>query len=479
MKRYLIWVLLSFLGLASGLMAQETVVVRPQEIDDVLVNPGIGFMTFQRFNGDQLNQGTKWTEGYPIQYQPFNGRLDNPNHPATSLAYFRIYWKFMEPEEGQYQFAVLDKVLETAASRGQTLLLRIAPYGTEADNDVPDWYRKRVGDESTSKLPERKWRTNPEDPRYAECFGRMIRAFGRHYDGHPALESVDLAIVGAWGEGAGSERLSRKTREALIDSYVESFTKTPLIMLLNDPMTNEYGLSRRPVGWRVDCLGDMGGFSKTWSHMQDFYPQSIINCGMQDAWKKAPVSLEVCWVMQHWKDQGWDINYIIDQSLKWHISSFNGKSSAVPLEWWPQVNRWLKSMGYRLLLRKFTYPARINQGGKLEFTSWWENKGVAPCYRQFPLALRIRSQSRKEVLFTQADIRSWLPGDSIYDDAVFLPAGLPVGEYDLEFALLDPQSSQPRIKLAIAGCQPDGWYPLGKLQVVASHQPLANQPGPP
>jgi hypothetical protein len=479
MKRYLILVLLSSLGLASGLMAQETVVVRTQEIDDVLVNPGMGFMTFQRFNGDLLNQGTKWTEGYPIQYQPFNGSLDNPNHPATSLAYFRIYWKFMEPVEGEYQFSMLDKVLETAASRGQTLLLRIAPYGTEADNDVPAWYRKKVGDESTSQLPERKWRTNPEDPRYAECFGRMIRAFGRHYDGHPALESVDLAIVGAWGEGAGSERLSQKTREALIDSYLDVFTKTPLIMLLNDPKTNEYGLSRRPVGWRVDCLGDMGGFSKTWSHMQDFYPQSIISCGMQGAWKKAPVSLEVCWVMQHWKDQGWDINYIIDQSLKWHISSFNGKSSAVPQEWWPQVNRWLKSMGYRLLLRKFTYPARINLGGKLEFTSWWENKGVAPCYRQFPLALRIRGQSRKEVLLTQADIRSWLPGDSIYDDAVFLPAGLPVGEYHLEFALLDPQSGQPRIKLAIAGRQPDGWYPLGKIQVVSSHQALENQPGPP
>ena len=38
--------------------------------------------------------------------------------------------------------------------------------------------------------------------------------------------------------------------------------------------------------------------------------------------------MEVCWVMQHWLDKGWDVNYIIDQSLKWHISSFNGKSSA-------------------------------------------------------------------------------------------------------------------------------------------------------
>ena len=90
------------------------------------------------------------------------------------------------------------------------------------------------------------------------------------------------------------------------------------------------------------------------------------------------MSLEVCWVMQHWKDMGWDIDYIIDQSLKWHISSFNGKSSAVPKEWWPQVDRWLKKMGYRFVLRKFTYPEIVKGGGKLEFTSWWRTKERLP-----------------------------------------------------------------------------------------------------
>ncbi len=462
--------LLMVVCLTVPALAQTPLVVRPKEIDDVLVNPGIGFMTFQRFNGDELNTGTRWTEGYPIIYQEFHGRLENNDHPMTSLAYFRVYWKFVEPEEGRYQFEMIDKVLRTAASRGQTLLLRIAPYGTEPDNDVPDWYRKKVGAESGQSLPEKKWRTDPEDPRYAACFGRMIRVLGARYDGHPDLESVDLAIVGAWGEGAGSELLSPKTREALVSSYLEAFASTPLIMLLTDPKTNGYGLSRRDVGWRVDCLGDMGGFSKSWCHMLDAYPEGIITCGMQDAWKRAPVSLEVCWVMKHWKEQGWDIDYIIDQSLKWHISSFNGKSSAVPEQWWPQVNRWLKRMGYRLVLRRFSYPAEAASHAKLSFTSWWENKGVAPCYRHFPLALRLQGAGRTEVLETAADIRTWLPGDSIYSDAVFLPADLPKGEYDLSLALLDPWTRQPKVQLAIEGRQPDGWYPVGKIKVTAPNQ---------
>ena len=339
-------------------LAQETV-VRPREIDEVLTNPGSGFMTFQRFNGDSLNQGLKWTEGFPIDYQEFKGSLENKNHPATSIAYFRIYWKFVEPAMGQYNWEMLDHAITTARQRKQTLMLRIAPYGSEDNNDVPGWYCAMVGKEDSGKLPEKGWRTDPKDPRYAQYFGAMVHAVGERYDGNPDLESVDLAIVGPWGEGAGSGLLSQKTREALVNAYLEGFRKTLLVMLLTDRKTNTYGLSRRDVGWRVDCLGDMGGFSPTWCHMLDYYPEGIINFGMQDAWKKAPVSLEVCWVRQHWKDKGWDVDYIIDQSLKWHISSFNAKSSPVPEEWWPQVNRWLKKMGYRFVLRKFTYPAVI------------------------------------------------------------------------------------------------------------------------
>jgi hypothetical protein len=296
----------------------------------------------------------------------------------------------------------------------------------------------------------------------------MIRELGRRYDGHPGLESVDLSIVGAWGEGAGSADLKPSTREALVDAYLEGFRKTPLVMLLTDEKTNEYGLSKGNVGWRVDCLGDMGGFDNpNWSHMQDYYPQAIINFGMRDAWKTAPVSLEVCWVMQHWKNKGWDVDYIIDQSLKWHISSFNGKSSAVPKEWWPQVNRWLKRMGYRFVLRKFETPATIAPNGKLAFTTWWENKGVAPIYKDFPLALRLKGKERTHVFVTDADIRRWLPGDNLYDSAIVVPNDMPDGEYELAIGIIDRNTHEPKVKLAIAGIDSEGWYPLTTIRVAA------------
>lgn len=55
---------------AFAQQSSDLVIVKPKLFDGVLVNPDIGFTTFQRFNGDSLNAGTGWTEGFPIKYQP-------------------------------------------------------------------------------------------------------------------------------------------------------------------------------------------------------------------------------------------------------------------------------------------------------------------------------------------------------------------------------------------------------------------------
>jgi hypothetical protein len=479
--------------LAATLLAQQaTIVVKPVEIHDVLVNPGIGFMTFQRFNGDGLNAGTKWTEGFPIEYQPTPSSLENKDFPGTSIAYFRVYWRFLEPQKGVYDWDMIDRALQTAHARHQTLMLRIAPHGTDAASDVPAWYRQETG-EKFHPAPggwdatTGKWLIDPENPAYAKEFGECIRALGNRYDGDPDLDLVDISILAAWGEGAGTNLLTEKTRHALIDSYMDSFHKTPLVTQLGDEKTVAYTLSKsyegasedaalkqraaslgeeRPhVGWRADCLGDLGVFSKTFNLMTDDYPEAIIHLGLANVWKTAPVTMEACGVMQDWKNRGWDLQYIIDQSIKWHMSSFNAKSSPVPPEWRAQVNEWLNRMGYRFVLRRFTYPAAMDASRQLAFASWWENKGDAPAYRRYPLALRLKSGSNSAVLVTDADVRTWMPGDNLYNNTVFVPRSLPDGDYTLDIALVDSTTHEPKIKLAIAGVEADGWYPMGAIKI--------------
>jgi hypothetical protein len=484
----------SFLLISQILMlAQDSTmikVVKPTEIFDVLNNPGIGFTTLQRFNGDKLNEGMGWTEGLPIVYQEFNGDLTNDNYPQTTIAYFRVDWSFLEPEMGKYNWPMIDKALRTAAERGQTLMFRVAPF-EEGNRDVPAWYRKMVGKEKKELSPG--WRIDPEDPRYLQYFGGLIKALGQRYDGHPDLELVDVSIIGYWGEGEGSHLLSDKTRIALINCYLDNFKKTCLNfqplngdapdpgVLVNgtniaacwpDGRNNGTGLQMRHLGYRMDCVGDMTTEiwkKQGWSHMKDIYPKDIVKSGMGEAWKKAPVSMEICWTFLHWLDSlKYDektVEYIFGEALKWHITSFNAKSSAVPQVWSPLVDKWLNKMGYRFVLRKFEYPSFVTRQGQLSFTSLWENIGVAPIYKDYKFAIRLKNLQRTQVLSTCANLLTWLPGDIVYDENLYIPFDMPVGTYQLEIAIVSPVSYEPRVKLAIKGVNADGWYPMGDIQV--------------
>ena len=205
--------------------------------------------------------------------------------------------------------------------------------------------------------------------------------------------------------------------------------------------------------------------------MNDFYPREIINCDVQDSWKQSPLSFEICGTFLTWKNQqkyGRDeVKYIFDQSLKWHMSSFNAKSSPVPEEWQDLVDDWLKKMGYRFVMRRVTYPSEVKQNGKIEFTTWWENKGVAPCYKDFIPAIRLKSAGKEFVtVFSDVDIKKWLPGDIVFDDTFYIPLDLPTGTYDIQIAIVDRQKHIPRVNLAFEGKQNDGWYQLGKINVV-------------
>lgn len=464
--------------------------VRPKEINDVLNNPGIGFTTFQRFNGDTLNAGYGWTEGYPIAYQNFDGDIVNKDYPQTTIAYFRVVWAYVEPEPLKYNWEMIDKALLTAAARGQTLMLRIAPY-EHGDKDVPAWYRKMVG--KKDKHLSEKWRIDPEDERYLQYFGGMIKALGQRYDGHPHLESVDMSIVGYWGEGDGTHLLKDQTRVALINCYLDYFKRTPLHfqplngdapdpgVLVNgttieafwpDGKNNGIGPEMRPVGYRCDCLGDIMTASRPdrdWSHMDDVYPRDIVKSGMQQAWKKQPVTMEICYTFLQWlhrfKYSEKDIERIFNEALKWHISSFNAKSSAVPEVWKPLIDKWLSKMGYRFVLRKLEYSAVVKKNGQLRFNSMWENVGVAPVYRDYTLMVRLRNDHFSITIPTSADLPKWLPGDIVHDENIFVPVNTPAGDYRIDIALVSPHSLQPVIRLAIDGRDDDGWYPMGDIKV--------------
>ena len=459
-------ILLAFLSLscaATALGQAETSIVRPKEIDAVLVNPGMGIQTFQRFNGDAINPGLGWSEEGPAgKTAPAARAVD---FPASTISYCRWFWETLEPEQGKVRWEILDEALRQAHAHHQTLAIRLMPY--DQKHPLPDWYQKsgaRRANQATDK-DGKIWQPDFADPLYMKYWGAVVAAAGERYDGHPDLDSVDISSVGYWGEGWSPYMPEFEVQKKLVDIWREAFQRTPLLMNFDQEKALAYG-TQQGAGWRLDCWGDMRGTTGAhWCHMLDFYPQQIARAGIQDVWQRSPVSLETCWVPGGWKEKGYDLDYIIAQALRWHVSSVNIKSSAIPPEWKKAFDEFQKKMGYRFILRRLEYPQVVLAGRMLPLHMWWLNAGVAPVYRPYELALELRSASSSAEIKLPVDVRKWLPGDAAFDSTVYIPESLKPGSYRLRVALLDPRTGQPAIKLANEGLQPDGWYDFGGIAV--------------
>jgi len=454
----------SFLLLSSSALAQtEMTIVRPKAIDDVLVNPGMGVETFQRFNGEALNSSLRWSEEGPTV--KLNEETPPPEFPGSSISYCRWFWNALEPEHGKVRWEIIDQALEEARTHGQVLAIRLMPY--DEKHPLPEWYRNsgaRRANQPADKDGE-IWQPDFSDPLYLKYWGEVVAAAGSRYDGNPYLDSVDISSVGYWGEGWSDYMPAFPYQKALIDIWLEAFKRTPLLMNFDQEQALAYG-TQQGAGWRLDCWGDMrdttGG---NWCHMFDLYPEQIVRAGIQDVWQRSPVSLETCWVPGYWKQKGWDVDYILAQALRWHVSSVNIKSSAIPPEWKDRFDDFQKKMGYRFVLRRLEYARRAKAGTMAPLHMWWLNAGVAPVYRPYELALQIMSPSGLATIKLPVDVRKWLPGDAVYDGSIYIPPTLKSGDYRLRVALLDPRTEQPAIRLATEGRQPDGWFDVGAVSI--------------
>jgi hypothetical protein len=440
--------------------------VRLRESDELLTNPGMGFCTAQRFNGDPTEKENRWNDDGPTEYLPFRGSLHNEDFPDTSVAYLRWYWARLEPQRGEYRWDVIDRALAEAGKRGQQLHIRVMPH--DKTGIVPQWY-KRQGRVIEFTLDDGRRSCVPDyfDPLFRESTRRLVGQLGERYDGHPLLCAVDIGTLGHWGEWhigdiPGASMGDEALRRWAIDLYFDAFPRTPKLMLIapEDGMAYATG---RGAGWRADCWGDV---RDGWGHMYDYYPGTVYRSGATDAWKRGPVCLETCWTFLHWFRRGWDVRYMLDEALRWHASLINAKSSIIPRQWQDQVAAFQKQLGYRFVLRSIACPARIRRGQPFRLEHWWVNRGVAPCYADFRILVRLAGEKRNLDFELSHDLKAWLPGDDQCPrDQLTLPPDAPAGRYALQIGIVRPGQTTPAVKTANEGRDESGWLAAGEVTV--------------
>ncbi|MGQ9762885.1 MAG: DUF4832 domain-containing protein [Thermogutta sp.] len=463
---------------AERIGGQEWVTVKPEETDEILANPGMGWETFHR---------------------PADRDRNLPAWIPSTVQYARWGWGKLEPEYGKIDYEFLDQMLAESRRAGQKLAFRVMCCSTTRGNPYhPAWLREIGGRVIVTKYDNTEGLEVPDldDPVVLGAHLDFLRRLAARYDGHPDLDHVDLGSVGWWGEWHMSRSDPAKmptveNQKAIIDTYVSSFKKTPLLMLIDGPEMLRYA-TERGTGWRADCLGDMGGFSRNWCHMRNAYPATLTAAEAIDVWKHGPVAWETCWDFRKWVTEGWSLRYIFNYALALHASYINNKSAPLPPgeEVKGEVERFLRRLGYRLVLREVSHLPQVAAGEKLPIKMKWQNIGSAPCYRTYPVAYRFRHQSGRQFVVVSQTITAnqFLPGSvpvfteqfledppelppgeiTSMEDAIQLPANMPAGEYELAVAIVESNDQPvPVVRLAIRGRSADGWYPISRVSIQA------------
>ena len=447
---------------------------------EYLGNPHKGCCTFQNFNGDELFPDMYWTEEGPTKFPgPKMQVVGSENkkrwivkhvdgYLPTSVAYCRWFWEILEPKEGKYDFSIINKALEIAERRGQTLAVRLMAFGSQSQPQIPVWYQKKYACEIKKYKSTEQIGPDHNSSDYLEKWGNCIKAFAEKYDADPRLESIDVTFIGPWGEGAGN--CSQRQCAKFAALWKKCFKNTPRLALVEGDQFSES--IKCGSGWRCDCFGDLKtpGSSTvpchlSWNHMYDAYPMQICKANAQEAWKTAPVHFETCWVPMKWYRDGFDIDFIIEQGLKYHGTYFMPKYTRLPDEWMDKLSKFCRKLGYRYVYRQSKVDSSIAPDKTMHFTSWIENVGVAPIYKKYDFALRFRQREREEIiLLKDVDICKWLPGDICLEKDIKVPKWLKSGFCDISAGILDSNKT-PKIKFAVKEQYSDFWLPLGEVKV--------------
>lgn len=286
---------------------------------------------------------------------------------------------------------------------------------------------------------------------------------------------------------ANAKMPTPENQRKIVDAYLAAFEKTPLVMLVGGGEMLKHA-TKHGAGWRADCLGDMGGFSRTWCHMRMAYPEMVPKAGALDTWKTAPAAWETCWDMRKWVEEGWSLRFILNYALAMHGSVINNKSAPLPAgdEVRAEVERFLRRLGYRLVLEELRHAGQAKSGEKLELAMKWRNVGSAPCYKPYRVGYRLTNdRGYAKVAVGGVTVEKWLPGsielftEEFFQqpadlppgkvvsvtDAITLPRDMPSGVYSLSIAVVGEESEEPVVRLGVKGRTSDGWYPLSKVQV--------------
>ncbi len=476
---------LAVLGLRA--VAQEApnadrVVVELQDDGRALINPNMGW-TMHFYSNITSNYGSRLEPSDALDW--FEG---------CSVVYLRLPWSYLEPEEGVFNWAIVDTPAQRWIARGKQVAFRFTTSENWLEYATPKWvfdagakgvrYTWTEGEKEDGKCVDPEF----DDPIYLEKLENFLAAAGKRYNGNPHVAFIDVGTYGMWGEGHSTLGVwrgvphSRMTPERTLDvvrKHVDLHKKYfPDVQLCisddvagpeapgRDYPTTDYALSQG-VSLRDDSIL-VQPQPKSWFHSEM----------ASKFWPTMPVILEHEHLMSSKERGAWDDELLCKSVEDYHASYMS-------IHWFPDVEwqelsdtvrRINKRLGYRLLPSRVEYPKSVKIDAFFDVAWRLQNVGVAPCYDGGFVALTVKDEKGGivSVLVDESfDVRELEVGEPGAAPAVDRTARFRIGHvapttkpgvYDLYLSVGD-RDGTPRYELPLGDSDGARRYKIGKIEL--------------
>ena len=458
------------LAVAARVLAGEaaggaTTEVRPADNGAALVNPGMGWV-LHFYDNVPANYGSRLEPTDTVD-----------DFPGLAVVYLRIPWSYLEPQEGGFNWSVLDTPAQRWIAKGKQVALRISCTESWMRWATPEWVQ-RAGAKGYNFTPGKEqadgpyWEPEYDDPVFLAKLDHFLAALGTRYDGNPEVAFVDVGSFGVWGEGHTWASTQRKwparTLIRHIDLYRKYFPQT--LLAANDDFSFQGEETIRHAATagltlRDDSILVQGGTN------------AYFHAAMAQAfWPHRPVILE----SEHFggsRDRGnWKDGAQYLQAVEDYHASY------VSIHWWPReflaenrelVARINHRLGYRLQLTAAAWSAVVVAEAGWRVTSQWRNAGVAPCLPGGCPAFTLKDDRGGiagvfvDDAFEVRELPVGAPGAAAarpQAKTFRLPFNLKPGDYTV-WASLGTQTGTPRLALPLGGDDGQHRYRLGTLRV--------------
>lgn len=424
------------------------------------------------------NPGKGW-----VRYSSISTGLSDEVLNLVSTGYARFSWYEIEPNEGEYNWFLIDSALESWASVGKKFAFGIMSANTATTEEyvTPKWvfdagakYTRMTSSDSADGLTAASGQYVPvwDDEIYLEKITNLAKALADRYDGDSRVAFIDIRSYGNYGEthllrleSSGTKALDFEGEKKHIDAYANNFKKTKLIYPTANKSTHKditkYAVERG-VGLRYDGImqDSTDGVllkpvkDKNTAIFEFALPYSNLksNKSGNRSWNQAAYIAAFNRALPSYMDLG---QYNDDSELFYKDNK-------------KMVAQIANAMGYHFVIRKLGVDAAFETGEKVNISCEIENKGVTKLFESAYAAVSLLDENGNEVSrmwLDDIDAKSFEANKIAIcsDDVVF--ENVADGSYKLAFGLFwDKEETTPSYKFGNFGIGDTNWYQIATVK---------------